>query len=185
MSSKHKRPQAKPPDTLTVDLGAYETPLAGFATGCAVAVNGDVFEFLFFEQGMSRTTTSVAHFYSLRLELQRFWHYSKDFFGLLDREAETARWTKVPIGSGVPEGLTLGGLTPPLCTAFPVGKSGPSALMECFYVNATSIYRSGQGKGKLRVIPVFGIQMHTVLLWSFLDHLKQLLGDEELREGTF
>jgi hypothetical protein len=161
---------------MQVDLADYESPpLAGFATGCAVIPMQDLFDIVFFEDQSASSPVNVARFFALRHDLELLWTNSKAFHETLSQEAAKVGWGRKAILKAAPEHLTRPVHPLVLCTAFPVAKSGASALLECYYVTASSIFRAMQGRGKVNVVPVFGIQMHTALMWSFLDHIRSVV----------
>lgn len=161
---------------MEVDLGEYESPpVAGFATGCAVIPMQDLFDIIFFEDQSAPSPTNVARFFALRHDLELLWTNSKAFQETIAQEAVKLGWGRKTILTAAPERLA-----PPvhplvLCTAFPVAKVGASALLECYYVTASSVFRAIHGRGQINIVPVFGIQMHTALMWSFLDHIRSVV----------
>lgn len=177
MANKKRRGQPtgrKPADSeITLDLGRHEAPIAGFADGCSIVESEDSFEVLFFEARHRAEPIVVGRFFMTYVDLATVWGHTKDFYDRLQILADRPVWPHYEVLSEVPAQIKLT-TTAPLCSVMSIAKISDSALIECYYLTATSRFRLTLGRGNLKVVPLFAVQLPAGLIASFVTKLKDV-----------
>lgn len=173
--SREKPDTAQGVSSVSVDLSKYEAPVIGFADAIAIQSRKDVVEVTFFEGRQRPKAIFIARFFITHTDLTAVSKHSADFFEAMKAMPDRNTWDTYRIDSTVPADIVGADAPAPQCSIIGAAKSGESALFECFYVSASSIHRLTVGKGQLKIVPLFAIQLPAGLAWSFVERVHELV----------
>jgi hypothetical protein len=170
---------------LTVTIADLPHPvLVGFADRCAVRVRGSMFEFVFFEDRAPGDANVVARLVTAPEDLASLWASVEAVYPALCENVSAAGLAADVLSDTAP---TSGDQAAIHCTVIAIARAGSGAIMECFYANARSVHQATTGKGKLRIEPIFAIQMPITLVIAFLQYVQRQLPHvraQAIRMGT-
>lgn len=165
---------------LILDLAKHEASVAGFADGCLMVERKDVVEVVFFETRSAASAISVARLFITYLDVVQVWAHTASLHDSLEAMTDRGSWGEYTILSAPPRELQSVSTPAPLCTVIAMAKTGAAALLEFYYVTATSTFRATQGKGQLKIVPLFGVQVPAGLIWAFVQRIKTIASSHSI-----